>query len=952
MIAKWQKILWVAALAFIAGKAGASPELPTGPTVVRATNSGVVTITNPSSNTLNIASTSKRFIIDWGSFSIGAGGRVNFAMPDRASIGVNRVTGTSRSTIAGDLWSNGNIWLLNPNGILFSNTARVDVAGLLATPANLLNIDDFIATNGNYIPPTTGNEPPIRFIMRPGDVTVVQGAEILVRGGPAIFIAGNPATGDPARVRAAGTVTSVSSDVDLLELSNDVSGVDTTSLRTNQTGSPVEDSDFDEERSSQVVFASSGDFGISLIENQPASTPPNPLSSSDLDLFTLTTSPFASAPETGELIAIDSTALITAGRIDIVSEYAPCVTSLCAPGIRVGGLLTAIDGFNSPAKELNVLAKGVGLTEGRGVDTSSAILTAYNNADVSVLGAWINVGDIDARDVFLESTGGDPSDSITVMGSVNAFGEVELKSHNSLYWDFSSVSSAFKVSAISTAGDVCIGIDCSAPDDLTVFSELVLRAPNGSVFARDLTATGIEIRAGGVGNHRVQVGNVTAFSGTVLIEGEAGISAGHVIQSASVSPGSNGIELRSPGGGAITANVVNAADRISVIGGELNFDSVEGSFVDLASNGRIAIDNQVTATTGSVKLSASHQVRTGAISAANAGAASGNCADTAVCIETGDNSSSDGYAVVVDGIEVADASIFIRGRDSICIGTVGVGVCTPADVDVEKGYLRVQSTDGSVTIGDILAGGSSAYDLLDPCSFTAVCLLAGTNLSAAMNPGPLGAITVGSIQSTQANAAIRLSGFGTLKTGASVMTNNGDVSFVSDGGSVDASGTDIRGFNVILEATGETSSIAYKTVNAGSVFRLINDWGLVVSPDLLSQGRTTAGWVELQSSGSPGYVCVGTWSNGVCSPAPISRADMIFTVYASRYIDIGNVVAKSLSLQTDYPGNFPGINRPSAINVGSVTTTNEFIARSNRGSITVPGSVTAGASSGRGGGNC
>ena len=161
MMAKLQRILWVAAIAFVAGRAGALPPLPSIDGVVPIPNGTVPTVrktpgtvtASTTGKTLDITSTSKRFVIDWTSFNIDPTYRVNFAMPDRASIGVNRVTGVGSSylsTIAGDLWSNGNVWLLNPNGVLFSGTARVDVGGLLAAPAYFYDINQFIRADGTY----------------------------------------------------------------------------------------------------------------------------------------------------------------------------------------------------------------------------------------------------------------------------------------------------------------------------------------------------------------------------------------------------------------------------------------------------------------------------------------------------------------------------------------------------------------------------------------------------------------------------------------------------------------------------------------------------------------------------------------------------------------------------------------------------------------------------------
>jgi filamentous hemagglutinin family protein len=82
-------------------------------------------------------------ILNWNSFSIGAAAGVHFEQASAASKVLNRVTGQDPSAIFGSLTSNGQVWLLNPNGVLFGAGARVDVAGLVASTLRL-NDNDFL----------------------------------------------------------------------------------------------------------------------------------------------------------------------------------------------------------------------------------------------------------------------------------------------------------------------------------------------------------------------------------------------------------------------------------------------------------------------------------------------------------------------------------------------------------------------------------------------------------------------------------------------------------------------------------------------------------------------------------------------------------------------------------------------------------------------------------------
>jgi filamentous hemagglutinin family protein len=86
-------------------------------------------------------------VLNWQSFSVGSAARVHFEQAGAASKVLNRVTGHDPSAIFGSLTSNGQVWLLNPNGVLFGAGARVDVAGLVASTLRL-NDNDFLA--GRY----------------------------------------------------------------------------------------------------------------------------------------------------------------------------------------------------------------------------------------------------------------------------------------------------------------------------------------------------------------------------------------------------------------------------------------------------------------------------------------------------------------------------------------------------------------------------------------------------------------------------------------------------------------------------------------------------------------------------------------------------------------------------------------------------------------------------------
>ncbi|AHF92031.1 hemagglutinin [Opitutaceae bacterium TAV5] len=111
---------------------------------------------------------SDKAIINWNSFSIGAGESVRFIQPGAAAVALNRVTGKETSNIQGALTANGNIFLVNPNGILFGAGARVDVAGLMASTFDISNAS-FMAGKYNFAQNPAADP---SFVINRGQITV------------------------------------------------------------------------------------------------------------------------------------------------------------------------------------------------------------------------------------------------------------------------------------------------------------------------------------------------------------------------------------------------------------------------------------------------------------------------------------------------------------------------------------------------------------------------------------------------------------------------------------------------------------------------------------------------------------------------------------------------------------------------------------------------------------
>ncbi len=117
----------------------AANALPTGAQVV-AGQAGIA----QSGNQMTVTQGSDKAIINWQSFNIGANAAVQFIQPSTSAVALNRVIAGDASQIHGKLSANGQVWLINPNGVVFGKGSQVDVGGLVASTMNITN-EDFLA---------------------------------------------------------------------------------------------------------------------------------------------------------------------------------------------------------------------------------------------------------------------------------------------------------------------------------------------------------------------------------------------------------------------------------------------------------------------------------------------------------------------------------------------------------------------------------------------------------------------------------------------------------------------------------------------------------------------------------------------------------------------------------------------------------------------------------------
>jgi len=153
-----------------------------------------------SQTTVTIQQTSSQAILNWQTFNVGKNTTVDFnqsagGVVANTWVALNRILDPSGkpSQILGSIKAQGQVYLINQNGIIFGGASQINVSSLLAAAAQIT--DSQFTTNGIYSPISNGNVTP-SFTGGSGGVIVDAGAQIVTnpplriadRGGSVILL--------------------------------------------------------------------------------------------------------------------------------------------------------------------------------------------------------------------------------------------------------------------------------------------------------------------------------------------------------------------------------------------------------------------------------------------------------------------------------------------------------------------------------------------------------------------------------------------------------------------------------------------------------------------------------------------------------------------------------------------------------------------------------------------
>lgn len=200
----------VAAAVALMGLSTASWAVPPGalPTGAQIT-AGQATMSQQGSQ-LTIQQGSASLITNWQSFNIGRDAAVRFVQPSANATALNRVLGSDPSHLFGQLSANGRVFLINPNGVLFGASARVDAGALVASTLQMSDAD-FLAGRYRFdAGPTAGG------VQQLGEIAIREGGFVALIGSTVDNQGSLVAPGGQVALAAGGTVELALSDSGLI----------------------------------------------------------------------------------------------------------------------------------------------------------------------------------------------------------------------------------------------------------------------------------------------------------------------------------------------------------------------------------------------------------------------------------------------------------------------------------------------------------------------------------------------------------------------------------------------------------------------------------------------------------------------------------------------------------------------------------------------------------------
>jgi len=750
-----------------------------------------------SGNTLAITA-SDRSIINWQGFSIGAGETTQFIQPTVNASVLNRVTSGDASQIMGALQANGQVYLINPNGVFIGNGATINVGSFLASTANVT--DESFMRGGNL----TFSEASGAGIINRGTITANHGDVFLLA----------------KTVENSGTIQAAQGTVGLMAgtqffLKKDETGavkvkVDSSSVLGVKEGTGVANSGVIEAMQAQLE-AQGNVYALAI--NQSGIIRATGVSRDASGTIVLS-APGGMIRNTGTMLALNRDG--SGGRLSISGQDVSLSDLSVLTAAGTGGSEVAVGGqIEIAAVEDAIVAGRLDVTAGGSAKGGRMVVTGRR---VGVFGGKLDAsGGTGGGEILL---GGDyqgmnplvrnaEKTYVSKDSIISADATVAGDGGKIITWSDNGTqfygSATAKGGAVSGNGGF---VEVSGRDFLDYLGSVNTLAPNGENGLLLLDPTDLTITTSASSN-------VTAASPFQPIA--TGVSN----LQASVLVGAGGL-----GGGNVTVTTIGSPDSAGqtgtiTIGTAVTWTSSNSLTISAASGGNIVINNAISNTTaaGSLVLNASGsgQIRIGA------------------------NVTTTGGNLNLNGNTILTADVIL---------TTTNGSMTLGAIDSDPGTARALTLvagTGDITFTDAVGGGTglgaiaitSARNTTFTSSVSAASLVYTASTGTALFQGGQtfsGALTViansGINYATGSSATVGgATSLTTSSSGASI-TLNGAIS--TTGSTFSATTTD--GNILVGAAINTTASTGTVTLNAGGATKVLT---LSADGDISSNGAVS-----------------------------------------------------------------------------------------------------------------
>jgi trimeric autotransporter adhesin len=708
-------------------------------------------------NNLSINQGTKQLIANWQSFGIAANESVQMLQPNQG-VALFRVVGPEASQIYGSLSTTGSLFLINPNGVLFGQGARVDVGNLVATSMNISNTD-FL--NGHY-----------QFNADGSTGSVINQGVIKASDGGYIVLLGNEVKNSGTLTANNGSVIMGSAQSAMLDFYGNglvkarLSG-DALNALVEQAGSIQADGgavQLATNSRSSAVNVSGVVQANSLVERN--------------GVIRLEGGDNAKVSVSGNLSAAGNKTGTTGGRIEVTGEQVALFkgAKLDASGDAGGGTVLVGGDYqgkntqiqnartNYVDKEATISADAMRYGDGGKVIVWADEITRYygnisakggthggNGGFVEVSGKRLLnfLGKVDLS--ATQGVGGnlllDPTNiTLSTGADANTTGFTSPGDINEAFADDAGLNSVFNVNAGGSFAGIAAGstITLQATNNITVSNafnvatatgsvnnSLVLQANNNIAVNAAVTTTGtgfitMNANADNTGGGNLAIGaNIASQAGGIALTG-ANItrSAGNITSTGAADGNAGNINIVGTGAvnlgtATVTANGgTTSAGSVGRSGGIITMSgagvTTTGAISASGSNGNGA--NQIGGNAGSVTINSTNGISTGAItsSGGNAGtgiANGGNAGtitltnNTAGNIATGALTARTGSAIGT-GIGGVIGAINVANNAS---GTLTTGALSTAGANNGNGgIINLTTVSGNITTTAISTSGGTA----------------------------------------------------------------------------------------------------------------------------------------------------------------------------------------------------------------------------------------------------